>query len=112
MSQEEERFKVDVLRTGQASFGELILARDRATLESWPIRRVLVIHTRQNVLVVRPRVDLFRYRSVFVLQGSAGVYGVRAAPSSVNQLEVALLAAGFELVERRTTFQALPRPPF
>jgi hypothetical protein len=112
MASRANRFRVGVLKRGQGSFGELTLAHGRARLDSWPLHRSLVLHTNQQVRVVRPRLDLVGRRSVFVLEGDTGAYGVRAGLYSVQRLEDAFLTAGFNLVECRTTVGALPRPPF
>jgi hypothetical protein len=100
MTSHANRFRVGVLKRGQGSFGELTLAHGRARLDSWPLRRSLVLHTSQQVRVVRPRIDLFGRRSVFVLEGDTGAYGVRAGLYPVQRLENAFLIAGFNLLEQ------------
>lgn len=90
----------------------MTLARGYARLDSWPIRRTLVLHRGREILVVRPRIDAFQLRSVVVLNGDDGVYGLRPAPFHGARLRRALSDAGFDLVEHPTTFRLFPRPPF
>jgi hypothetical protein len=68
-----------VIKEGAGSFGELSLSSHRAMLKSWPVRRELAVRTAHSVLVVRPRIDPFGRRTVFVLQATGAVYGVRLA---------------------------------
>lgn len=101
-----------VLQEGSGSFGKLIPSPELAVLESRPVRRQLVIHTHPRALTVRPRVDFFSRRTVFVLQGSTGIYGIRAGFYPVKRLQQALAGAGLELEEHPTLIDVLPRPPF
>jgi hypothetical protein len=104
--------RVGVRRPGSGSFGELTLAAGRATLRSWPSRHVLAVHTSDQVLVARPRLDLFARRTAFVLLGSQGPYGVQAGLYPVRVLAEAFAAAGFKLSQDRPLFEIFPRPPF
>jgi hypothetical protein len=79
--------RVGVLRRGQGSFGELTFARGCALLDSWPIRRSLVLHRSLEVRVMRPRSDLFRRRSVFVLEVTREptAFALASTPLSVSR---------------------------
>jgi hypothetical protein len=60
-------FRVGVLGDRAGGFGLRTISPRRATLESWPFRRQLVVHDRRSVLVVRPKLDLLSCRTVFAL---------------------------------------------
>jgi hypothetical protein len=105
-------FSVDIRGPGSGSFGRLTVTRGRALLESRRRRHVFADHVDPQIVVVRPRINLLDLRTVYVLEGASGTYGVRAGLRSTARLREALVEAGFELVELPTLFGAFPRPPF
>jgi len=105
-------FSVEIRRPGSASFGRLTVTRGRALLESRRRRHVLADHVHPQIVVVRPRINVLDLRTVYVLEGATGTYGVRAGLRSTAPLREALVDAGFELLELPTLFGTSPRPPF